>query len=176
MKKYLWSLLAGSIILLGSCTKEGERGPAGSQGEPGEEGPQGPAGPQGEPGSANVIYSDWRTINLAATSEPDIFVQQINAPQLTTEVADQGVILMYGERGGMIFPLPLSTLWFNYRAGEILLLASDLTFEGDKFRYVLIPGGVAAGGRTDGTTDWRSLSYEEVIRRLNIPAKGAGMR
>ncbi len=166
-------------LFIGSCTKEG---PAGAQGPAGDPGPQGPAGPAGQPGAsgtANVFYSDWITIRLQNTSEPELFVQDIAAARITQEVVDKGAVLMYYEFAGFVYPLPLSPLWYNYAAGRILLLSEVKEPVGKRVRYVIIPGGSAAGRVAGGTVAGYSLealqkmSYEQVVKLFRIPAEGA---
>jgi hypothetical protein len=50
---------------------------------------------------------------------------------------------------------------------------------GNYFRYVIIPGGVAGGRMTSGAASGytieqlRAMSYEEVLRKFNIPTNGS---
>jgi hypothetical protein len=52
-----------SLILLTTALGCGDAGPPGAMGE---EGPQGKPGPEGEPGTANVIYSEWFSLDEAS--------------------------------------------------------------------------------------------------------------
>lgn len=166
-------------LFITSCTKEGPEGP---QGAPGPAGPAGQPGTPGASGSANVYYSDWITIRLSATSQPDIFVQTINAAAITADVENKGVVLMYYQFAGFVYPLPIKPLWFNYQAGRIMLYSENNTPNGEKVRFVIIPGsertGFAAGSnRSEQTATIRnSMPYTELLSQLQIPAKGTNLK
>lgn len=175
-------LFSFAAVLFTGCTKEG---PAGPQGEPGPAGPQGPSGPQGQAGTngtANVFYSAWITIRLSATSEPAIFVQQINASNITADVVDKGVVLMYYQYADFIYPLPTKPLWFNYQAGRIMLYSENNSPNGGKVRFVIIPGsqrtGFAPRSNQLGINreSWQSLSYAQLSSQLQLPANGSNIQ
>ncbi len=76
-----------------------------SDGEDGATGPAGPAGvdgtdgQDGAPGTANVIFSDW--IQQGFGDEPletHSSSFDIEAPEITQKVLDQGVVLVFGRR------------------------------------------------------------------------------
>jgi hypothetical protein len=81
MKKLILMLAAGSLILFNSCTRTG---------------PQGPAGPQGAQGNANVLGSNPFTVNSWAYSTSEVaYVATFNDADITTAVADRGVVEIY---------------------------------------------------------------------------------
>lgn len=176
-----WLGLAAWMLLAIGCTKEGPQGaqgPAGPQGPAGQNGNPGPAGPQGSPGTANIYYSDWITLNLRPTSEPDIFVHDLAAPAITQDIRDKGLVMVYYEFAGFVYPLPIATqLWFNYAVGRMLLLGATNTANGNRFRYVLVPAGTPVNGRIggNGLRTLAGLPYETVARLYRIPPSGARM-
>ena len=186
---------------IGPQGPQGEQGPQGPQGEPGQdgaEGAQGEQGEQGEPGTANVIYSDW----IDSEFDDDIFTTSasfsIDAPLMTEDIIDEGVILVYGRS----FPAPVTNdtdvyalpvvfgaarqQSYYYRAEttgqlDIVVVANE---EGEPvgnpffevFRYVLIPGGQPTDDSNPGdvTTkrealDYTKMTYEEILEHFNIP-------
>jgi hypothetical protein len=62
---------------------------------------RGAAGPQGPPGTANVIYYNWTAFNDLAWGnfDPTFFRREysINMPSITSQILDQGVVLVYLE-------------------------------------------------------------------------------
>jgi hypothetical protein len=166
-----------ALISLASCTKEGPQGPEGAPGPAGAPGQPGPAGPQGQTGNANVFYSDWITINLRPTSEPDIFVQEIKSTSLTADVVNTGVVLMYYQYADFVYPLPLKPMWFNYEAGRILLLSEDNSPNGNKVRFVAMPGSQKVGNNAAELNKeaLEKLSYNQITKSMAIPASGTNI-
>lgn len=160
-----------SIFIFSCEGEDGAVGPAGAQGE------QGQQGEQGETGTANVIYSDWITV----FPDPTIIlpIGTFDAPGLTQEIRDTGVVLVYGqseltgtgtvtaipsESGGQIYTT-------NIGASSITIIvekpASESVFL-PRARYVIIPGGVAADKNAAGI-DYTKMSYEEIKALFDIP-------
>lgn len=178
-------LLCFISLFITGCTKEGPEGP---QGEPGPAGPAGPAGQPGTPGApgtpgtANVYYSDWITIRLSTTSDPNIFVQQIYSPTITAEVENTGVVLMYYQFADFVYPLPTRPLWFSYQAGRIMLYSENNSPNGGKVRFVVLAGSQRTGFVPNTNAPslngaaLQSLSYEQLISRLQIPLKGTNIQ
>lgn len=148
----------------------GETGPAGSRGETGAIGAQ---GPKGDPGTANVYYSDWITLNVTGFSGN--YEATVITPKITQEILDKGVVLMFVKNSGNIYPVPyayatsvstlVSTILPRIIVGKIIVYLSYNIF--NPFRYVIIPGGVSIGaGRKKAL---KSMSYEEVKALYNIP-------
>lgn len=133
----------------------GPRGATGARGEKGDRGPQGPAGPrgatgpQGPAGSVNVVYSDWITLPSTTAS------YAINVPQLTQAIVDRGVVAVYVKAFKSdtylgTYKLPVNSplgqyLEYSIEPNAITVSASSTMAAGSyQFRYVLIPGSVAA--------------------------------
>ncbi len=178
-------LLALSTIAIG-C--EGPTGPQGVQGLQGEVGPQGPQGLQGSPGTANVIYSDWlRLGDVSSLADTTILnrnyaMYHLPAPELTQEINDYGVVIVYYKLSGMITPLPFtlgglsgadSGIFITFatlKPERITLLSQRLDNTSftlnlnTEFRYILIPGGVPAE-----TLDGVIEDYVELIDFFQIP-------
>jgi len=168
---------------LASCSKDGAVGPAGQQGIPGVDGeaqgvpgPAGPAGADGADGAngtngadgtANVIYSplitikknDWN-VTVISGGQTQSQTAQIDVPELTQDIFEKGVVLVYtysAGDGGSYSLLPSYggiefTFWV--RVNQIGFRRVDRTqpFSAAidrELRYVLIPGAVSTAGKTN---------------------------
>jgi hypothetical protein len=135
------------------------------QGPEGPVGPQGPKGDKGPAGTTNVQYSGWFSPS-SWTSSPDLvssFYFETIAPAITQNIIDSGVVVAYikmAKDSGLVRPLPATPtsgalVFWNYdlpSAGMIRFTFStnDDSFTpttADKFRYVVISGGVRLGKR-----------------------------
>lgn len=164
---------------------DGAQGPQGEQGEAGAQGPTGLQGEQGETGSANVIYSNWIASEFPSSINSDFDQWEMFAPELTQEIHDTGVILVYARKGNLIYPVPVTFFdtidesW-NFRLLDIndTMIAVRVHsvnggtigqpyLNGD-FRYILIPGGVVSSGKTT-SADYSKMSYDEITSHFNIP-------
>lgn len=171
------------LLCLTSCADDGDQGPQGEKGDPGEN------------GNANVIYSDWfalETNRLKETVYVDAsttgLLYQFNAPAITQEILDRGLVLIFFTNDGKVYPLPalnyqglgvnielnafeLSSFYLLLqRKGVQLSLTSELVVEDAKsFRYIVIPGGNPSfgNGRVAAPVDYRN--YEAVKHYYNIP-------
>lgn len=189
LKYVLCGLLIGATVLV-SCSKDGAEGPIGLQGPQGQqgmEGTQGPQGPQGEIGTANVIYSDWITVQETDWSPSTGTVTRktaiLIAPEITQEHLDTSAILVYvqkvfGTEPNSIALLPMDDNEFEFvldgiDIGEIIIKARRIdlgTFNNNfvalPFRYVIIPGGTQA---KDGThPDFEKMTYQDVMDFFGI--------
>ncbi|RFM26282.1 collagen-like protein [Deminuibacter soli] len=183
MKKVLFGMIAVCALSFVAC-KKGDAGPAGPAGangaagpagSNGAAGPAGPAGPAGAVGTANVIYSDWLDVVFDSTANG--YVAGITAPKLTADIVNSGEVKVFFNLGSTadayVSPLPYVETFngmalsvrANFYVGGIDLISADVdpsTFvdaNGDKnfqYRYVLIPGGVAAGRATG--VNWNDYS------------------
>ncbi|MBD0350623.1 MAG: collagen-like protein [Flavisolibacter sp.] len=200
MKKLSFlSLCFSAIVLIVSCKKEGPMGPVGPQGAAGTNGTNGEpgaTGPQGPAGSANVVYSSWSDSALAWTDTTintvPLRTSSLSASAVTQEIIDRGVVLVYGRtEDGDVHALPTmlhgtdgtNIFRFSLKEGSIALAHSRLVNTGYqtpaaqdiRFRYILIPGGVAntriASGAAAGYTaaQLQAMSYNEVVALLRIP-------
>ncbi len=110
IQNIFWLTLCSVLFL--TCSKDGENGGIGPKGNQGEQGiagtdgvgEQGIAGSdgqgeqeeQGETGTANVIYSDWITLDFGDTPINTTSISQnVDVPDLTQEIKDNGVVLVY---------------------------------------------------------------------------------
>ena len=171
--------LAAIIFLsLAACEKTGPQGPAGAAGPVGPAGPTGPQGPQGPAGTANVVYSRW-TNGSAWTLDgtTGLVFFNMSTTSLTQSILSNGIIHVYwavlGDTAGHVRELPFvesvgGTVYFHnpkYSVGNIRIEASNTSMApSNRYRYILIPGGVL-GGRS--SIDFSN--YREVLRELGIP-------
>lgn len=179
-----------------SCSEEGPAGPAGATGATGA------AGPTGATGTANVIYVSWFTpSSYEATTIFGIthFTHSEAAPELTQEVLDNGVVLVYAKLLGyniLLWPadqvgqLPITLTYTTssteYDTWSAFASVGNLTIDflnsinhyssiitKHQFRYVVIPGGVAAsdGGRVASydLARLQAMPYEDAMAALGIP-------
>ena len=191
--------LLALIVSVYACTgPAGEVGPQGSKGDQGDQGPQGPQGDQGPAGAdgadgnANVISSDWFKPNAYVLTENIFGIDYIEydqaAPEITQDIIDSGVVLVYGMLNGYT-----STVWPTNQVSLMPILLSYISSGATQtdtwsaiisagnvrirfvnntnlystvstnhsFRYVVIPSSNASGGRVAG------LSTQSVIDELN---------
>jgi hypothetical protein len=177
--KLLAVVFAGFAFVLVSCSK-GTTGPKGATGA------TGPAGPD------SVIYSSWTTLAMTiqgtqANSSGGIdtfYTQSITAPKLTSAFLDKGVVLSYvGVPGGAtngtdtaIYTIADASTFFGlltqqFSPGEIDLFSLDTDYSGALYRYVLIPGSVAAGNSIlKGYTkeQLKAIDYATLSKALGI--------
>jgi hypothetical protein len=174
--KLLAFVFAGFAFAMVSCSK-GTTGPKGATG---------PAGP------GTVTYSDWTTLAMTiqgtqADSGGGIdtfYTQIINAPSITSAIIDQGVILAYiGVPGGAsngtdtaIFSISEASTYYGlftqrFSPGEIDLFSEDFDYSGALYRYVLIPGSVAAGNsilKGYSKEQLKAIDYATLSKALGI--------
>lgn len=181
-------VLVATTLLFSACSKEGPVGPAGTTGP---QGPAGPQGPKGDTGTANVIYSDW----LNVTYTPDTthngnvvdtvsYTAEIAAPLLTSDILSKGEIKVYLNIGSAdaptVVPLPLDPAFGTvitplFGIGKITLISltdasTQTTANGTslQYRYILIPGGTAAGGTTGRMAKVNWDDYNQVKTFLDL--------
>jgi hypothetical protein len=150
-------------ILLAGCVKEGPRGR-----------------------DADVFYSEWFTPSWTGTNGDWYYTA--NAPDLTSDVVEGGVVLGYVSfaKGDVydatVRPLPCYALGANWdflipgKLGQIQY-TSDATNQpgsGIEFRFIAIPGNIIAksapaNGIGKRASELRGLSYKEVCKLYNIP-------
>lgn len=184
-------LLLAIPLFFASCSKEGPagvagvQGPAGPTGAAGAAGAPGAAGTQGNPGTANVIYSAWLDVTYQG-SDSTGWVAEIPAPQLVDSILNSGTIKVYLNAGSdsansqFVVPLPIYDIFVvgaivnTYFSNQSITLASTgdlgtVIDNGNKYqqyRYVLIPGGTAAGRNPKGSINWNN--YAEVKKYLGL--------
>lgn len=177
-------------LAFSSCSKDGEmgpQGPQGSQGSQGLQGEQGVEGPQGDLGTANVIYSDWITVQESDWSPNTGTVTRktatLTAPEITQEHIDAGAVLVYVQKvfdasPNRIVLLPMDDNTFEFvlegiDVGEIIIKARRIdlgTFSNNfvplPFRYVIIPGGLPAKDKSH--PNFKKMTYYEVMDYFGI--------
>ncbi|MBU2926699.1 hypothetical protein [Winogradskyella psychrotolerans] len=174
-------------LLFFSCSPED--GNDGIDGIDGIDGADGADGADGETGTANVIYSDWIASGFPDTINSNFDQWEMYAPELTQEIHDTGVILVYARVSNLIYSIPTSFFgttqeqWsfrlFDFNDTLIAIRVQSIDdsnigtpFLNGDFRYVIIPGGTSASSRpANGSSqvDYSSMSYEEIKSLFNIP-------
>lgn len=175
--KTIFTILLVAISTI-SCSSD--------DGTDGVNGVDGQAGPAGATGTANVIYSAWLTAPTAVAETIDGtsgMSTSINAPQLSEDILAKGTILVYVSFGSGTYTLPYTStaggfvntitaistakkiklFRFRHDAGGTVNLPTSLSW-----RYILIPGGVAATTGKAAKPDYAKMSYEEVCAHFNI--------
>ncbi|MDA6070477.1 hypothetical protein NJT12_12675 [Flavobacterium sp. AC] len=178
--KTIFTLLLVAISTI-SCSSDD-----GTNGIDGVDGLAGAAGAAGATGTANVIYSAWITAPVAIAETIDGAPGMstfINAPQLSEDILAKGTILVYMSFGSGTFTLPYTsnaggttnTITAISTAKKIKLFRFTHSGVGTvnlptslSWRYILIPGGVAAATAKTAKLDYSKMSYEEVCAHFNI--------
>jgi hypothetical protein len=182
--KTIITILSIALVTI-SCSSDD--GTDGTDGINGADGQQGATGPAGETGTANVIYSPW--INAPAGTPETIdatsgLSTSIDVPELSSDILSKGTILVYMLYAGDTYTLPYTSTAGGYantvtaisRVKKIKIFrfkhAADGTTVGLPsslaWRYILIPGGVAAATSKAVKTDYSKMSYQEVCKHFNI--------
>lgn len=178
--KTIFTILLAAFTII-SCS--------GDDGTDGVDGVDGAQGAQGAAGTANVIYSSW--INAPAGTPETIdgtygLSTTISVPQLTADIMSKGTVLVYMTFGSgtNVFPLAytstaggsINTITAISSLNTIKLFRFKHANDGTtvalpaslNWRYILIPGGVAAATSKAAKVDYSKMSYEEVCARFNI--------
>ncbi len=150
----------------------------------GDDGAVGPQGVQGESGTANVIYSEWITSPFGPPEAASKFFDLVDGAAFDF---NNDVVLVYGRRsvGTIANILPYYeveeqeyyrvNIVSTTRTIRIVAVTTDgvnsFFDEFDEFRYVIIPGGVPAGGDNARglQPDYQNMSYDEIATLFNIP-------
>lgn len=170
-------LVFAATLLTIACSK-GDNGPAGEKGDKGDKGDTGAAGAAGKAGSANVIYSTWQDVTYGAIDSLT-FGAVIDAPRIVDSIVQKGEVKVYWNintagnptivslpyvDANMVFGVPDLFITPLVKVGKIYLYSSYNMSSGtaqgttDKiwqYRYVVVPGGVAA---RKATIDWNDYS------------------
>jgi len=165
----LYLIAAFSTLVFTGCKNEGMQGPAGLDGL-----------------DATVYYSQWITPSAWSGNSGDWYFD-VNAPDLTEDIVENGVILAYVWLAGDLYdatsvrPLPAYAVEANWsfliHQYESIQFTSDMTLRplttGNKFRFIAIPGNIetlkSALLKSPSETELRSMTYKEVCKFLNIP-------
>lgn len=137
-------------LLLGACEKEG------------------PAGPQGEPGTANVKYSEWKTLPFDNSGSD--YIVTIDEPEITKEILNNGEVAVYmGDENSWAVKLNYYAgthyAMYSLEEGKIRIDLNYVIWADSKFRFIIIPGGVQF--RSKKQVDLNN--YLEVIETFHIP-------
>lgn len=148
------------------------------------EGIQGPEGPAGL--DAEVYYSKWITPTAWSGNSGDWYFD-VNAPDLTEDIVENGVILAYVWLAGDIYdatavrPLPAYAVGANWSflisEYKLIEFTSDMISKplttGNQFRFIAIPGNIetlkSASLKSISEPELRSMSYKDVCKIYNIP-------
>ncbi len=182
-KRFFSVLFIASLMM--ACSKDdgkdGAVGPQGVQGEQGPAGGQGEPGADGETGSANVIYSDWIVSGFENDIMSDFATFSIDAPLLTDEIINNGVVLVYGRNGSIVYPIPATfpsieeAYYIRIPVAGGTLQIRVYSLDGsdvgstlfDEYRYILIPGATSAG-KSATSKDFSKMTYEEIVEHFGI--------
>jgi len=162
----IYLFVAFSILVFTGCKNEGEQGPAGLD--------------------AIVYYSEWISPSAWLGTSGDWYFD-VNAPDLTQDIVENGVVLGYVWLAGDVYdatsvrPLPAYAVGANWSFlisdyGSIEF-TSDMSSRplttGNNFRFIAIPGNIAtlksASSKSISEPELRSMSYKDVCKLLNIP-------
>lgn len=172
--KTIFTLLLVSLFTI-SCSSDD-----------GTDGINGVDGKQGATGTANVIYSAWLTAPVAVAETVDGtsgMSTSLVAPELSEDILSKGTVLVYVSFGSGTFTLPytstaggfvntitaVSTVkkikLFRFRHDQAATVNIPTSLS---WRYILIPGGVAAATAKTAKVNYSKMSYEEVCAHFNI--------
>lgn len=165
----IYLFITFTALVFTGCNNEGEQGPAGQDGL-----------------DATVYYSQWITPTAWMGTSGDWYFD-VNAPDLTEDIVENGVILAYVWLAGDIYdatavrPLPAYAVGANWSflisEYESIEFTSDMISKpltaGNHFRFIAIPGNVetlkSASLKSVSETELRSMTYKEVCKLYNIP-------
>jgi hypothetical protein len=171
-KIIIYLFIAFSIHVFTGCKNEGVQGPAGQDGVDGQ--------------NATVYYSEWFSPTAWLGASGDWYFDA-NAPDLTEDIVENGVILAYIwladdlYEGTSVRPLPAyavganwSFLIHQYGSIEFTSDMNSIPLTSDnKFRFIAIPGTIvalkSASLNNKSGEELRNLSYKEVSKIFNIP-------
>ena len=159
-------------LLFWSCERfDGPTGPQGEQGLIGEQGitgEQGPSGEDGLPGVANITVSTFSFLSIQIDTSGRGGIYTSIMPQITQEVVDDGVVLVFMQVASFWMPLPVTESFdynnslgvneviettYLYTAGELSIfyftsynpILLSYLFTGP-FKVVIIPPAALAKG------------------------------
>lgn len=134
---------------------------------------------------ATVYYSEWITPSAWLGESGDWYFS-VDAPDLTADIVERGVILAFVALDGDIYdaavrPLPAYAVGANWNFlipdYEIIEFTSDMISRpvtaGNNFRFIAIPGNTltlkSASMKNISEKELRTMSYKDVCKLLNIP-------
>jgi hypothetical protein len=165
----IFLLAAFSTLVFTGCKNDGTQGPAGLDGL-----------------DATVYYSEWITPSAWLGTSGDWYFD-VNAPDLTADIVENGVVLAYVWLAGDLYdatsvrPLPayaVDTNWsFLIHQYGSIEFTSDMSLKplttGNKFRFIAIPGNIetlkSASLKNKSGQELRNMAYKDVCKLYNIP-------
>jgi len=135
---------------------------------------------------ATVYYSEWITPSAWSGNSGDWYFS-VDAPDLTADIVESGVILAYVSLDGDIYeskavrPLPAYAVGANWDFlipdYEIIEFTSDMISQpvttGNNFRFIAFPGNTptlkSASMKNISEKELRSMPYKDVCKLFNIP-------
>jgi len=156
--------LQGEQGIQGPAGQDGADGENGTDGADGQDGSNGQNGADGEDGNANVIASDWVSVEFPTTATPSATFN-ITDDRITQDIADSAAIYAYGRSGNATISIPFTfrnrTYYFvlSPDTNEFRLIALSVDgspeFLNDfsEVRYVIIPATTTGKGTTTSTLE-----------------------
>lgn len=143
MKKVV--LVFSAVLLLIGCAKDGKDGVTG---QTGTSGVNGNANVQSA-GSIALTSGNWTSINSS-------YYSILNVAEVTQDVVDNGVVMVYINRANGWSPMPLTagveSYTFEFRLNEVIVWVSNTDGSqtanpgNENFRVVVIPSSQKANG------------------------------
>lgn len=182
--RFFTALILGAVLAVAGC--KGDAGPTG---------PQGDQGPEGPVGTANVIYSNWIDFDAANWTAAYSFFGQmrrdypVTVAEIDADIIATGTVMVYVRFSGAsdkVFPLPAilplgpsgtNAVDFYLEVGSLIISMHDVlddsldpgTFgTGNTFRYIIIPGGVAAAAAPSMAAMPDLKDYDAVMEYYGI--------
>jgi len=168
-KNNIFLFVAFSVLVFTRCKKDGTQGPAGMDGQ-----------------NATVYYSEWFTPSAWSGTTGDWYFDA-NAPDLTENIVENGVVLAYVWLAGDLYdatsvrPLPAYAVGANWsfliHQYETIEFTCDMNsiplITGNKFRFIAIPGTTltlkSALLKNKSGQELRNMPYKDVCKLFNIP-------
>ena len=141
-------------------------------------GPVGPPGPQGPAGNANVISTEHITLNTwLYNSQYKWYASDINVPEITPDITDFGVVMVYQRISGATNPvwIPLPDTYgnvttnFDFYDGGVTIYSfnvdgtTPIAPTGMVVRIVVIPDSYR---QANPNANWKN--YEETKAILDL--------
>ena len=160
----------------GTDGSNGTDGTNGIDGQDGSDGQDGTNGTDGQDGNANVFSSDWfkPSSYILSTGFGGIYLLDHDhaAPEITQEIIDTGVVLVYGKLNGYIssvWPTDLVSLL------PIILTYSVSPSNIDTFSALLSAGNIKIRF-TNNNNAYSSVSTNHFFRYVVIPSSASSGR
>lgn len=194
LKFMILSLMAIAFLTTSSCAKDGEDGAIGPQGIQGEQGTSGASGSEGlagENGNANVIATNWVSLNFTASWDGNGEASfEILDENITQEVIDSYALLGYvkfSSSDTSASSIPFVSLGQQYEINHAMLvgkykvhaLVNDMVARPEpptnhEVRYILIAPSNLTGKRNTTTLEKMQKdgidpnNYQEVMDYLGL--------